>query len=166
MGGARRRNMSHSRRLPYFRLASFGQTTNGCLRPMYRGRMMAYLVRPWITLALLHWSWCFFFEQSSELPLLRAFVWLTTTANIFISDKYHNSDLAPKPSLQLEVYWLRWDFIGIAAEGGDQMQAALDNPAGFHESNRLVDLNDDLLAAVGCRWSCPPLLAPAAWVCA
>ena len=53
------------------------------------------------------------------------------------------------------------DFIGIAAHDGDQMQAALDNPAGFHESNRLVALNDELLAAIGCSWSRPPLLAPA-----
>lgn len=52
------------------------------------------------------------------------------------------------------------DFIGLAATEGDQMQAALDNPAGFQESNRLVALNDELLAAIGCRWSRPPLLAP------
>ena len=106
--------MSRSGRLPYFRIPSAGPITKGNLRPLYRGRMMAFLVKPWVLLALLHWSWCFSFEQSPELPLLRAIVWLTTTANVFISDKYHNSDLAAKPSLQLEVFWLRWDFCGIA----------------------------------------------------
>ena len=114
--------MARSVRLPYFRSsptlpsqASKSPGTKGALRPLYRGRIMAWLMWPWFVLALLHWTWCWSFEQSRELPLLRAFVWIATMANVVISDKYHNSDLAPKPSAELELYWLRLDFCGIAA---------------------------------------------------
>lgn len=52
------------------------------------------------------------------------------------------------------------EFVGVAADHSDQMQPALDNPAGFHESNRLVSFNDALLSKMGCSWAQPPLLAP------
>ena len=38
----------------------------------------------------------------------------------------------------------------------------LENPLGFFESERLVETNDALLQALGCRWDRPPLL-PACW---
>ena len=40
------------------------------------------------------------------------------------------------------------------------LQIALDNPRGFHESRRLQELNDDLLNSIGCAWDKPPLLPP------
>tara|TARA_Y100001933_G_C18947663_1_gene542315 strand:- start:142 stop:1128 length:987 start_codon:yes stop_codon:yes gene_type:complete len=36
----------------------------------------------------------------------------------------------------------------------------LENPLGFFESKCLVEINDDLLLALGCRWDRPPLLRP------
>ena len=42
-------------RLPYFRLAASGRS-KGVLRPRLRGAVMAWIVRPWCALALLHWS--------------------------------------------------------------------------------------------------------------
>ena len=38
----------------------------------------------------------------------------------------------------------------------------LENPLGFFESERLVEINDALLQALGCKWDRPPLL-PASW---
>ena len=101
-------------RLPYFRLAASGRS-KGVLRPRLRGAVMAWLVRPWCALALLHWCSTLSRKQRWELPALRACVWLSTTANVFISDRYHNSDRTPNPSLELELFWLRCDFSGIAA---------------------------------------------------
>ena len=51
-------------------------------------------------------------------------------------------------------------FVGVASDHTDQMKPALDNPRGFHESNRLVSFNDSLLARLGCSWDQPPLLPP------
>ena len=51
-------------------------------------------------------------------------------------------------------------FLGVETDHADQMKPALDNPRGFHESNRLVSFNDSLLARLGCSWDQPPLLAP------
>ena len=52
------------------------------------------------------------------------------------------------------------ELLSLSNDGKGQLQAALDNPNGFHESNRLVALNDELLELVGCSWSKPPLIAP------
>lgn len=102
-------------RLPYFRFASGSVGSNkGVLRPRLRGLLMTWLIKPWCVLALVHWSYSLLYMQRWELPVLRACNWLSTTANIFISDRYHNSDRVPKPSLELELFWLRWDFAGIA----------------------------------------------------
>ena len=38
----------------------------------------------------------------------------------------------------------------------------LENPLGFFESERLVDINEGLLQVLGCKWDRPPLL-PACW---
>ena len=51
-------------------------------------------------------------------------------------------------------------FLGLSGDGEGQLKAALDNPNGFHESNRLVALNDELLQLLCCSWSKPPLIAP------
>ena len=42
------------------------------------------------------------------------------------------------------------------------LELKLENPLGFFESQRLVETNDALLEAQGCRWDLPPLL-PARW---
>ena len=42
------------------------------------------------------------------------------------------------------------------------LQLKLENPLGFFESERLVETNDALLKALGCRWDRPPLF-PASW---
>ena len=41
------------------------------------------------------------------------------------------------------------------------LELKLENPLGFFESERLVEINDCLLKAVGCQWNRPPLLPPA-----
>ena len=52
--------------------------------------------------------------------------------------------------------------------GQDPMQRSgdlelkLENPLGFFESERLVEVNDALLQVIGCQWDRPPLL-PASW---
>ena len=42
------------------------------------------------------------------------------------------------------------------------LELKLENPLGFFESERLVEINDALLQALGCQWDRPPLL-PACW---
>ena len=42
------------------------------------------------------------------------------------------------------------------------LELKLENPLGFFESERLVNINDSLLQALGCHWDKPPLL-PANW---
>ena len=42
------------------------------------------------------------------------------------------------------------------------LEVKLENPLGFFESERLVEINDSLLQALGCQWDRPPLL-PASW---
>ena len=42
------------------------------------------------------------------------------------------------------------------------LEMKLENPLGFFESERLVEINDALLEVLGCRWDKPPLL-PACW---
>jgi len=52
----------------------------------------------------------------------------------------------------------------LVAEDGaapqDQFESVLENPLGFFETKRLVELNDQLLQQVGCQWNLAPLLAP------
>ena len=36
----------------------------------------------------------------------------------------------------------------------------LENPLGFFESERLVEINDAILKVLGCKWDRPPLLPP------
>ena len=42
------------------------------------------------------------------------------------------------------------------------LELKLENPLGFFESERLVEINDVLLEELGCQWDRPPLL-PACW---
>ena len=42
------------------------------------------------------------------------------------------------------------------------LELKLENPLGFFESERLVEINDSLLEQLGCQWDRPPLL-PACW---
>ncbi|TCD58136.1 hypothetical protein [Synechococcus sp. BS55D] len=48
-----------------------------------------------------------------------------------------------------------------AARSGD-LEVKLENPLGFFESQRLVEVNEELLARLGRSWETPPLL-PARW---
>ena len=42
------------------------------------------------------------------------------------------------------------------------LEVKLENPLGFFESERLVDINEGLLQSLGCKWDRPPLL-PVSW---
>ena len=42
------------------------------------------------------------------------------------------------------------------------LELKLENPLGFFESERLVEINNALLDELGCQWNRPPLL-PACW---
>ena len=42
------------------------------------------------------------------------------------------------------------------------LELKLENPLGFFESERLVEINDALLQVLGCQWDRPPLL-PVSW---
>ena len=37
------------------------------------------------------------------------------------------------------------------------LEVKLENPLGFFESERLVDINEGLLQSLGCKWDRPPL---------
>ena len=41
-----------------------------------------------------------------------------------------------------------------------RLEAQIDNPRGFFESKRIVELNDELLSLLGSEWNTPPLQAP------
>ena len=99
-------------RQPYYRISSV--VSKSPIRPFYRGKIMKIILKPWCLLAIFHSIYCYKYDQSFELPILRTLVWLSTINNIFISDKYHNSDLAPNPSIKLELFYLRCDFTGIS----------------------------------------------------
>ena len=50
---------------------------------------------------------------------------------------------------------------GVNSVTSAQLETRLENPLGFFETRRLVELNDQLLQAVGAHWNRPPLLLPA-----
>ena len=104
---------SPSKRLPYF-VRSASQKKNSGRRPLLRGRLMQ-LLNGWVwpSLAVTHFALCWRIEQPAELLWIRFFVWCATVLNVHISDRYHNSDKAPKPTRELELFWLRWDFTVI-----------------------------------------------------
>jgi len=99
----------------------------GLPRPQWRGRMMgwAHSTKAWYVLALAYVlaAW----RLPSPTPLgagglaLRVVAAAASSANIRISDGYHNADeraaagvsdaLAP----QTETFWLRWDYVGISS---------------------------------------------------
>jgi hypothetical protein len=49
---------------------------------------------------------------------------------------------------------------GVHSLASDHLEAQLENPLGFFETRRLVELNDQLLLRVGAYWNQPPLLLP------
>ena len=54
------------------------------------------------------------------------------------------------------------DAIGVEEDArGGELHLALDNPMGFFESKRLVEMNDLLLQTIGSNWDFPSILAPA-----
>ena len=42
----------------------------------------------------------------------------------------------------------------------DDLEATIENPQGFFESRRLMELNDSLLESIGCGWNCVPIMPP------
>ena len=103
--------MSASARLPYFRGGR-----RGTYRPRLRGLLVSFLNKGlWATLAVVHFGFCATLPQKSELIFYRSLVWTATLLNVHFSDKYHNGDTAKKPTKELECFWLRCDFVGIAA---------------------------------------------------
>ena len=55
-----------------------------------------------------------------------------------------------------------WSLAKTRGSGEVILKLKLENPLGFFESERLVEINDALLEFVGCKWDSPPLL-PARW---
>jgi len=96
----------------------------GLPRPKYRGALVGFLHRTklWYIIAALY-LWCSLLRSAtSAVPLtavdktLRVGAVVISSANIFISDRYHNADL--KPGLykkEHELFWMRCDYLGISA---------------------------------------------------
>ena len=98
---------------------------SGLPRPRYRGSLMGFLHRTklWYALAVAYVCAALRLSASSSVPLtnggiaLRVVAALITSANVFISDAYHNGDQkgAAAYTLEHELTWMRWDYIGISA---------------------------------------------------
>ena len=52
------------------------------------------------------------------------------------------------------------DCLGETKQSQEHLIPAMDNPQGFFESRRLVDLNNEMLAWIGSEWFRPPLSTP------
>ena len=92
-------------------------------RPVWRGRMMGWLhrTRLWYLFAVVYVALA---VRVVKTPLdvgLRVAAAIATSANIFISDGYHNGDKrgtrrrneAYDPTVERR--WLKWDYVGISA---------------------------------------------------
>ena len=94
-------------------------------RPRYRGSLMGWLhrTRVWYLLSVAYVCAALHLSASSSVPLtalgvtLRVVVALFTSANVYISDAYHNGDQkgAESYTLEHELVWMRWDYVGISA---------------------------------------------------
>ena len=92
----------------------------GYPRPMWRGRMMQWLhySRAWYMLSALYVLFAWFPRTLSPFELsLRAVVGLASSANVLISNGYHNPDKRGAHALTpaVETTWLKWDYIGISS---------------------------------------------------
>ena len=97
---------------------------SGLPRPRYRGALMGFLHRTRIfyLLAAGYFAAAVRLSSTSPVPLTAAGVMLRfiaavfSSANIFISDAYHNGDAnAQSYTAANELYWMRWDYVGISA---------------------------------------------------
>ena len=96
----------------------------GLPRPKYRGALVGFLHRTklWYVLAGAY-LWCsLLYSAASAIPLtavekaLRVAAAVISSANIFISDAYHNADLKPGCYTRShELFWMRCDYLGISA---------------------------------------------------
>ena len=92
-------------------------------RPVWRGRMMGWLhrTRLWYLLAAVYVALAMRGTKTSLSVGLRVAAAIATSANIFISDGYHNGDKrgtrrrseAYDPAVERR--WLKWDYVGISA---------------------------------------------------
>jgi len=93
-------------RPPYFR--------DGKPRPVLRGRIMQVLLWPWPLTLLVHLVITNYLFPRTEMVIPRALTALATTANVVLSDIYHNGDTRGH-TVADEIRWLRCDFVGISA---------------------------------------------------
>ena len=92
-------------------------------RPVWRGRMMGWLhkTRLWYLLAAVYVALAVRLKKTPLDVGLRAAAAIATSANIFISDGYHNGDKrgtrrrneAYDPTVERQ--WLKWDYVGISS---------------------------------------------------
>lgn len=95
----------------------------GLPRPLWRGRMMgwAHSTKAWYLLSLAYVvaAW----RMPTRTPIgagglaLRIAAAAASSANIRISDGYHNADRRGEAALtpETELFWLRWDYVGISS---------------------------------------------------
>ena len=96
----------------------------GLMRPTWRGVAMGWMhrTRTWYLVAMVYVALAARLSRLSLVPLssmelfLRTIVAGASSANVFISDRYHNADKRGKRALttEAETVWLRWDYIGIS----------------------------------------------------
>jgi len=98
---------------------------SGLERPTWRGAAMGWMhrTRTWYVLVSLYVGLAAWLGRASaDLPLtatqlaIRVFVAAASSANVFISDRYHNADQRGKRALtsEAETLWLRCDYLGIS----------------------------------------------------
>jgi hypothetical protein len=99
----------------------------GALRPEWRGTMMGWLhrTRLWYLLAALYVGLTHRLSATSPAPLgacglsLRVIAAAASSANVYISDGYHNADRRRRRPMQYtkeaETFWLRCDYVGISS---------------------------------------------------
>lgn len=96
----------------------------GLPRPKYRGALVGFLHRTklWYILAATYVAMAFKRSALSPVPLspvdlgLRVAAALISSANIFVSDRYHNADLKEETYTRAhELFWMRLDYLGISA---------------------------------------------------
>ena len=96
----------------------------GLPRPKYRGALVGFLhrTRLWYICAALYLIAALRRSAASSVPLtavektIRVIAAAASSANIFVSDAYHNADLKPGCyTREHELFWMRCDYFGISA---------------------------------------------------
>jgi predicted membrane channel-forming protein YqfA (hemolysin III family) len=96
----------------------------GLPRPKYRGALVGFLhrTRLWYIIAAAYLASALHRSAAAAVPLtsfeilLRIGAAVISSANILISDAYHNADLkAGCYTKEHELLWMRWDYFGISA---------------------------------------------------